>query len=154
MSEFNLREMADILDVCSKAFYPYIRDGKLKARRMEAYITSPYVVTAHDFAIFLCETPHLRTRFTQYLKSAKEEKMVSVKLREVAEYMRENHIRYLYSVTELAKHFNVTRNTVLYWTKKGYLKADVGERLYSKNAIQKLVKAYPKVYKYIQKDSA
>lgn len=151
MSTFSIKEISTMINRCPKAIHKQIRMGKLKARKEFSYVTSPYIVDAKDFAKYLCETPSAREEFNRFILAEKENRRVTVKLREVAEYMRSNPDWFVYSARGLSKIFDVTPQSIHNWVRKGYLEEDAGPGLYSRKSVLRLAKAHPRFYKFMPK---
>lgn len=151
MSTFSIKEISTMINRSPKAIHKQIRTGRLNARKEFSYVTSPYIVASKDFAKYLCETPLAREEFNHYILREKENRSVTVKLREVAEYMQINPNWFVYSARSLSKIFDVTPQSIHNWVRKGYLEEDFGPGLYSRKSVLGLTKKHPRFDKFMPK---
>lgn len=153
MSTLSIKEISAMLDRGPKAIHKQIRMGKLKAKKEFSYVTSPYIIREKDFAKYLCETPAARADFNRYvLNYVKRNRVVSIQLRAIVQYMLTNLDWYVYSASELAKVLDVTPQSIHNWVRKGYLEEDAGPGLYSRKSVLGLAKKHPRFAKFMPKN--
>lgn len=142
-----LTRIEKLIGVSNNMLLYYVTAGKLQAHR-DKENSSPWMITANNFAEFLCVTPKMRKLF---LKSDKLDSNFEIFRKTVLQYLHNQP--WYYRLTDIAELCDVSIRSVYYWVYKGYLIADMEtstSQLYSENAVLLLFKRYPKSRKFLK----